>query len=946
METTVPLRKRLFIKSDQGRRTDMQKTYHNKRRKNARSAASVSLLAIMIAVIALIPVVTAKGEPAYGHGQESEPDSSSLPDDKDAVSQPASEVIYVQHDGSGRDIYLLASQGETTTVWQIVDAKLTAARQWTEAGLFMAAKGGSCCATAPDDYIAVAEGEVYFFRLFGLHDDCMGENGELLSHVTPVLFMDDHGRVVGSALGGTYTDGEMGIEWTVPAGATRMHITYANLHDFSIQKKLAADAEQFRAIKARQDALLSSLDGCLETYRKDPVVYDEFDKAYISFVYEGIHDDIDVFADLFISKGAPLCYATCSENLLNAASSMTETRLDAALRIQASGGEILSENEEVATADKMNDPGFMYAYFAASRQKLMNMGLDVNGILLTGGNGQVTGSAASARWVYATYLYSDLYGEPYDGMEGFSSVYHHWGGPALYDFNGSAQEMEAYIDQLIRNQSWAVLSFQGSSDISAEALGEVLDYIKSKGDDIEIVTCYTMYQRFAKRESVIKSTGKTYYVSADGTGRNGIDRNDPISLDALNAKRIKTGDTILFKAGDTFFGSVHPVIVYTSDKMITVSSYGEGPRPTISAYKYVEDGWEEYSGHIYRIDILDENNYTGYKDPDPRAFNVGFIEDDSGNKYDHKKHSLDQLTEAFDFYSDGERYLYMRSDRNPYEMLGGLKLAVNVKLFILASNMDISGLRFAYTGGHALQIGGEAAKNVRISNCLIEEIGGSYLDPEYDERYGNGIEFHASDAENIEISDNIIRNVYDVAFTIQGDTGSGKDVLVHDNVFVNNAQDSEVWEGSAAAGIHNYQFYHNLSINQGRGWGYDARPDQDAAAHILFYEYYPATADIGFHHNFVYNPRRVYAIKPSMAGFFTGGSVKSDDNTYWMTEDARIFNYIYPSWEKDDFIAWAHKEEHSSFIPLWEIDQDFVNLACTSDDIDSIRAAFEDEIEE
>ena len=83
-----------------------------------------------------------------------------------------------------------------------------------------------------------------------------------------------------------------------------------------------------------------------------------------------------------------------------------------------------------------------------------------------------------------------------------------------------------------------------------------------------------------------------------------------------------------------------------------------------------------------------------------------------------------------------------------------------------------------------------------------------------------------------------------------------------------------------------------------------------------------------------------------MAGFFTGGSVKSDDNTYWMTEDARIFNYIYPSWEKDDFIAWAHKEDHSSFIPLWEIDQDFVNLACTSDDIDSIRAAFEDAIEE
>ena len=72
--------------------------------------------------------------------------------------------------------------------------------------------------------------------------------------------------------------------------------------------------------------------------------------------------------------------------------------------------------------------------------------------------------------------------------------------------------------------------------------------------------------------------------------------------------------------------------------------------------------------------------------------------------------------------------------------------------------MDISNLRFACTGGHALQIGGRPAQNVRISNCLIEDIGGSYLDPEYEERYGNGIEFYASDAENIEITDNIIRN--------------------------------------------------------------------------------------------------------------------------------------------------------------------------------------------
>ena len=161
-------------------------------------------------------------------------------------------------------------------------------------------------------------------------------------------------------------------------------------------------------------------------------------------------------------------------------------------------------------------------------------------------------------------------------------------------------------------------------------------------------------------------------------------------------------------------------------------------------------------------------------------------------------------------------------------------------------------------------------------------------------------------------------------------------------MFVNNAQDSEIWEGSGASGVNNYQFYSNISINQGRGWGYDARPDQDASAHILFYEYLPKTADIGFHHNFIYNPRRVYAIKPSMEEFFTDNFIKSDNNTYYMAEDARIFNYIFPSWEKEDFIAWAHKDENSSFTALSEIDQHLVNTACTSDDINGIRKVFED----
>ncbi len=932
----------------------MQKISHKGSMRRSLSAIIISAIAIVsITIIAKtthtenlthqVEDLSDNIENVSNKSEESGSDSKELSDVKDILDTITSDVIYVQHDDNGKDIYILSSQGDTTTVYQILNVNLTAAKQWTETGLYVNNTENDCCATAPNEYIHVKEGEEYFIRLFGMQDDYIGENGQVLSHVTPVLFTDDNDKAVGSALAGTYTDGENGIEISVPSGATRMHITYANYHAFSIQKKVVLNKEQFDQIKNQQDALLSSVDDSYENYKNDPILYDEFDKAYITFVNEGINDDIDKIADLFISKNAPLCFSTSSGNMLNSASNMTETRQDVALRIQKSGGEILAHNDQVVTEDKLSDTEFMYEYFKASRQKLINMGFDVNGILLTGGDGQIMGSPDTARWVYSTYDYSDLYGEPYNGLEGLSSVYYRWGDTGLYEFNNDVQEIKNYIDQLIENKNWAVLSFQGLSDVNNETLNEVLDYINSKRpDSIEIATYKKMYDRLAKKESVIKNTVKTYYVSANGTGRDGTDIEDPISLDVLKTKRIKTGDTILFKSGDTFFGNVELQILDANDKKIRISSYGEGSRPTISAYKYVENNWEKSGENVYRIDILDESKYTGYTSRDPDAFNIGFIEDDDGNKYYQKKSSVDQLAEKYDFYSDGERYLYFRSEQDPYETLGGLKLAVNTKLFVMASNMEIDNLRFACTGGHALQIGSSPAKNVRISNCLIEDIGGSYLDPDYDERYGNGIEFYGCDAENIEITDNIIRNVYDVAFTIQGDVGSGRDILVHDNVFVKNAQDSEIWEGSAAAGINNYQFYNNISINQGRGWGYDARPDQDASAHILLYEYMPETADFGFHHNSIYNPLRVYSIKPSMEDFFTDNFIKSDYNTYYMGEDARIFNYIFPFWEKDDFISWAHKEEHSSFISLSEIDREIVNMANTSDDIKSIKKAFED----
>ena len=91
----------------------------------------------------------------------------------------------------------------------------------------------------------------------------------------------------------------------------------------------------------------------------------------------------------------------------------------------------------------------------------------------------------------------------------------------------------------------------------------------------------------------------------------------------------------------------------------------------------------------------------------------------------------------------------------------------------------------------------------------------------------------------------------------------------------------------------------------------------------------------------IYNPLRVYAVKPSMQEFFADDFVKADNNTYYMSDDARIFNYIFPLWEKEDFIEAAHKDNNSGFHYLSKTDRDLINMAGSSDDINNIRKQFD-----
>lgn len=67
--------------------------------------------------------------------------------------------------------------------------------------------------------------------------------------------------------------------------------------------------------------------------------------------------------------------------------------------------------------------------------------------------------------------------------------------------------------------------------------------------------------------------------------------------------------------------------------------------------------------------------------------------------------------------------------------------------------------------------------------------------------------------------------------------------------------------------------------------------------------------------------------------------IKSDYNTYLLTEEATIFRDSYKISEKDDFIAEYNKDSNSTF-SLIEVDDNIIQVATTSDKINEIKKLF------
>ena len=294
-----------------------------------------------------------------------------------------------------------------------------------------------------------------------------------------------------------------------------------------------------------------------------------------------------------------------------------------------------------------------------------------------------------------------------------------------------------------------------------------------------------------------------------------------MNYETLKTKTFMSGDKVLLKRGDTFYGPLIMRQTIVDNNMLTLSSYGDLKKgmPILTNYKIVnkKESWEKIINNIYAIDLSNTNKFSGLNDTSPESTSIGFMETKNKTKYYNLKPKLSDLKELYDFYSNGTYFFVRTNGASPYEELGELKLAPRLKILLLCSNIKIENLHIQGTGAHGIVGEGTVNDNIEIVNNIIEDIGGSYLFT--GERYGNGIEFYEIDVKNLTIHKNIIRNIYDVAFTIQGNLGSGTNITVSKNILCLNSQDSEIWETEKATGVYNYSFEDNISFMQRKGVG-------------------------------------------------------------------------------------------------------------------------------
>ena len=224
---------------------------------------------------------------------------------------------------------------------------------------------------------------------------------------------------------------------------------------------------------------------------KEEFQWKEIPEPLIAFTFDDSLPSTSDIIDLFISKGVPCCFGAIPE-LLNMGVNSGETLAQAMQRgVDAVGCEVLAHGNsgyEIVTDENIDDMNFLYNKFVVNKQKFLDHGFNVRGVVRVGGSGNICFDKRTDEWVRLFFDYGDAYGinEPQNHPRVSSG--------------SSIEADKASIDKAIANKGFTSLLFHQPP----EYLGELIDYAIEKGARIcNYAYAYDTYGSTKKEVSIL-----------------------------------------------------------------------------------------------------------------------------------------------------------------------------------------------------------------------------------------------------------------------------------------------------------------------------------------------------------------------------------------------------------------------------------------------------------
>ena len=327
----------------------------------------------------------------------------------------------------------------------------------------------------------------------------------------------------------------------------------------------------------------------------------------------------------------------------------------------------------------------------------------------------------------------------------------------------------------------------------------------------------------------------TYYVRTGGNNAAAgtSDATAWADLTKVNSTTFSAGDSILFRRGDTFRGSVYQTENGTAADWIYYGAYGTGAKPLILGSKDLSatSAWTNHSGNVWKTTAT-----LGTTQGD--ISNLIFNNEASCG---YKKRTLDSLNaQGKFFYNTADNLVYIYSVGNPGTFYSHIEAAGHhdvyqaVLYFINCSYIHIADLDVRYSSADGIE--GRNVTGFIVERCDVSYIGGEwFLDAPDTRRVGNGIQLSVN-VNNAIVRYNRAHQCYDAGISPQA-WGTGavmQNIWIYNNIVTNCWYSYETWAEPTFT-LSNVHFYNNTCYNAGVCWSNSAlqRPDRNNAAHVM-----------------------------------------------------------------------------------------------------------------